>query len=465
VHDFIADDGAGGSYLIMGFVNGSNLADHLAAQPDQRLDPAAAVTLIAPIASALVELHARGILHRDLKPANIVRYVRADGRASVKLVDFGIARREQDAGLTGEGLIVGTPPYLSPEVMLGKRHSEASDVYALGATLFELLAGTPPFGKDSVHEVMRRTVSESVRLPEHLERTPVGELLLDLLDRNEARRPTALAALGQLERLALAAAPAPDVAPRSALPATLEVAAVPGDGGTTTATPTAIVRRSPSSAIPTGPDAGPARSSDGPRPGRGVHHPARVPWAIACVAAVAVVVLGLILILRKTPAPATSEPRPETAAEQEQPRGRPGRPTAEAMTPRALDRVLAPRVGAPPDAGVVALAELVPGPDVAPADLARARKRCSDAPAAYQMFNEANALLKYRAHAAAVKVAFTALLACPHATPPQQRWSAMRLARVYVREKQCDVARRLWERYQALARATNEKEQPFPACP
>ncbi len=201
IHDFISAGVEGQYFLIMAYIDGIDLEEFLSLQPKGRLKAGEVLSLIIPVASALVELHAGGILHRDIKPSNIVRFLRADRRAGVKLVDFGIARREMDPSLTAEGVIMGTPPYLAPEVMLGKKHSRASDVYALGATMFELLTGTAPFGKDELHQVMKRTVHDPLLLPQELEGSPLGGLLLDLLHKDPEMRPESLELLGRLERM------------------------------------------------------------------------------------------------------------------------------------------------------------------------------------------------------------------------------------------------------------------------
>lgn len=201
IHDFISAKVEGQYFLVMAYIDGIDLEEFLSLQPKGKLKPAEVLSLIIPVASAMVELHASGIIHRDIKPSNIVRFLRADKRAGVKLVDFGIARREIDPNLTAEGIIMGTPPYLAPEVMLGKKHSKASDVYALAATMFELLTGSAPFGKDELHEIMKRTVHDPVVLPEELKDKPLGQFLVDLLVKDPARRPDAIEVLGRLERM------------------------------------------------------------------------------------------------------------------------------------------------------------------------------------------------------------------------------------------------------------------------
>ena len=194
--------------LVMAYIDGKDLADYLDETDEQRLDPTEARILLLPIVSALVELHANGIIHRDIKPDNIVRFLRADGRPGVKLVDFGIARRQVDQGLTASGYVLGTPPYLPPETLLGERHTPLSDIYALGATLFELLASEPPFGTGAVGEIMQRVLHETLVFPRDLEGTVMQELLSRMLDKVPSQRPDAMQVLQALEQMRDPLAPA-----------------------------------------------------------------------------------------------------------------------------------------------------------------------------------------------------------------------------------------------------------------
>jgi hypothetical protein len=127
-------------FYVMEFCAGGSLADRLRASG--RLPPAALVPMVVAISDALAELHRRGIIHRDVKPANILF---TDDRP--KLADFGIARSEGPSDrppLTLPGATLGTLPYLAPELLLGHPPSPASDVYALGVTIFQALTGQDP---------------------------------------------------------------------------------------------------------------------------------------------------------------------------------------------------------------------------------------------------------------------------------------------------------------------------------
>jgi eukaryotic-like serine/threonine-protein kinase len=142
----------GRHYFSMKLVSGGSLAAFV---PQYLADPRAAARLVAEVARAVHYAHRRGILHRDLKPANIL--LDRDGRPHVS--DFGLARRvEADSDLTRTGAILGTPSYMAPEQAEGRRDAvtTASDVHALGAILFELLAGRPPYRGETVLETLRQ---------------------------------------------------------------------------------------------------------------------------------------------------------------------------------------------------------------------------------------------------------------------------------------------------------------------
>jgi hypothetical protein len=136
---FDAGESDGHLYLVMELVDGQSLAERLAS--DGRLEPAAAANVAASVLSALAAAHAVGIVHRDVKPANIL----LERNGTVKLADFGIAKRHDADDVTIVGDVVGTPKYLAPELLDGAPATPSSDVYATGVVLFEMLAGRPPF--------------------------------------------------------------------------------------------------------------------------------------------------------------------------------------------------------------------------------------------------------------------------------------------------------------------------------
>ncbi|MGV9888757.1 serine/threonine-protein kinase [Streptomyces sp. NPDC003395] len=173
-------------YLVMELVEGHSLA-RLSRQPADRV-----AHIAAQAAAGLAAAHQQGIVHRDIKPANLL--LDADG--TVKIGDFGIARFLDDPGaaLTATGQIVGTGLYLAPERALGRPAGPASDVYALGCVLFQLLTGRPPFHADTALGVLHQHLDASPPLPRDLgvDLPPAYEtFLLDLLAKEPDDRPTA----------------------------------------------------------------------------------------------------------------------------------------------------------------------------------------------------------------------------------------------------------------------------------
>src|SRR4051812_42658413 len=148
-------DGDSQQWLVMEYVEGTDLAQLIRARG--RLSPDEAAPILAQAASALAAAHGAGIVHRDVKPSNIL--VAPDGQ--VKLNDFGIARTATDPSLTQTGLVTGSPAYLSPEVASGQQANPASDVWSWGATLFHTLEGHPPYQvKDNLLGALYRIVHE-----------------------------------------------------------------------------------------------------------------------------------------------------------------------------------------------------------------------------------------------------------------------------------------------------------------
>jgi tRNA A-37 threonylcarbamoyl transferase component Bud32 len=143
-------------FITMKFIRGESLKHTLFRQ--KRIPPQLLPGIVRGVAQALAYIHRQGIVHRDIKPANII--VEKETQ-SVYLADFGIARAESSQTLTQTGMIVGTPHYLAPEQIQGKKTDPRSDIYSLGATLYELTSGRPPFQGDSPLEILYQHLNES----------------------------------------------------------------------------------------------------------------------------------------------------------------------------------------------------------------------------------------------------------------------------------------------------------------
>jgi serine/threonine protein kinase len=152
-------DEQGRLYFVMEYVEGEDLASFSDRTGQQRT----AVTAIAKAARALQYAHDKGVVHRDIKSDNIL----VDGAGNPHITDFGIAHREQDAGLTQDGFAMGTPAFMSPEQANGEVATigPATDIWSLGATLYDVLAGRPPFQGDSVWTVMSDVVNREPERP------------------------------------------------------------------------------------------------------------------------------------------------------------------------------------------------------------------------------------------------------------------------------------------------------------
>ncbi len=174
-------------FFTLEFVDGGNLARELAGRPQPARRAAELVTILA---GAVQVAHGGGIIHRDLKPANIL--LTSDG--TPKITDFGLAQRvEGGPDFTASGARVGTPSYMAPEQALGKANAigPAVDVYALGAILYEMLTGRPPFKAETAAETERQVIAEEPAPPSRLNAKVPRDLetiCLKCLHKTPARR-------------------------------------------------------------------------------------------------------------------------------------------------------------------------------------------------------------------------------------------------------------------------------------
>jgi WD40 repeat protein len=186
----------GRPFLCLEFVGGGSLAARLGGQP---LPPQQAAVLTQTLARALAAAHRAGVVHRDLKPANVL--LTEDGRP--KVADFGLAKlQDQDRGQTRTGAVLGTPSYMAPEQAAGRVHDVGprTDVYALGAILYELLTGRPPFRAATTLDTLEQVRSQEPVPPRRFQPQVPRDLdtvCLKCLEKDPGRRYGSAEALAE----------------------------------------------------------------------------------------------------------------------------------------------------------------------------------------------------------------------------------------------------------------------------
>ena len=181
VHDVLDHDGR--PWIVMELVEGNSLAD--AVKEQGRIAPREAARIGRGGLRALRAAHSAGVLHRDVKPGNVL--LGRDGR--VLLTDFGIAQIEGDSTITRTGEVVGSVDYLAPERVRGHDPGPASDLWALGATLYTAVEGRSPFRRTSPLSTMQAVVEEEAEQPHNA--GPLGPVISALLRKEPERRPGA----------------------------------------------------------------------------------------------------------------------------------------------------------------------------------------------------------------------------------------------------------------------------------
>ncbi|MFJ8188456.1 serine/threonine-protein kinase [Streptomyces sp. NPDC096094] len=179
VHDVLEHDGR--PWIVMELVEGRSLAD--AVKDEERVEPREAARVGLWVLRALRAAHTAGVLHRDVKPGNVL--LADDGR--VLLTDFGIAQIEGDSTITRTGEVVGSVDYLAPERVRGHDPGPASDLWALGATLYTAVEGRSPFRRTSPLTTMQAVVEEEATEPRHA--GPLAPVISALLRKDPASRP------------------------------------------------------------------------------------------------------------------------------------------------------------------------------------------------------------------------------------------------------------------------------------
>lgn len=197
IFDFgVSDDGQ--PFIVMEYIQGQTLKDLLKEQ--KRLSAGRGLPIFARIADAMAFAHENGVIHRDLKPHNIMLTDTVE-KDFVKVLDFGIAKSvNESVMLTQKGEVLGSPIYMSPEQCTGKSIDQRSDIYALGAIMYESITGSPPFLCSTIYETIYAKTTETPRsflevAPDLIDCQPLEELIMACLSISPYDRPSSMSEL------------------------------------------------------------------------------------------------------------------------------------------------------------------------------------------------------------------------------------------------------------------------------